>query len=129
MSAFRPLIALSALALVGQLVLGCGPIEYLSQVTSRASTAVAQAKREGADVDAPYEFVAAEGYLEKAREEAARSEYQASLEYGRRSEELATKALAIHREKALRQRQRKPLHDLPSEAPTDDAARDDKDRR
>lgn len=74
---------------------GCGPIEYINQVSVRAANAVAAAKAVGGDRYAPYEFTAAEAYLHKAREEAGYAEYQDSIEYGRKAEELAERAKAI----------------------------------
>jgi hypothetical protein len=73
----------------------CGPIEYLSQVSSRAATAVEAAKQAHADRYAPYELTAAEEYLHKAREEGAYAQYQDAIEYGRKSEEMANRARAM----------------------------------
>lgn len=92
-------------ALVGWAVLaciGCGPVEYLNQVSGRAAAALAQAKRLGADTHAPYEYTAAAAYLHKAREEAGHSSYQVAIEYGRRAEELANRAESIARDKKSR---------------------------
>jgi hypothetical protein len=74
---------------------GCGPIEYINQVGSKAASAVSAAKLASADRYAPYEYTAAEEYLRKAREEAGHAEYQDAIDYGRKSEELANKARAI----------------------------------
>jgi hypothetical protein len=82
----------------------CGPVEYLSQVSGRAATALAQAEREEADHRARYEYVMASEYYRKAREEAGESSYQIAVEYGRRSEEMANKARALAREKAAAER-------------------------
>jgi hypothetical protein len=87
------LAAAAALALSA--AAGCGPIEYISQVTNRAASAVDAAKLAQADRYAPYEYTAAQEYLHKAREEAGYSEYQVAIEFGRRSEELADRARAI----------------------------------
>src|SRR6478736_4461718 len=76
-------------------LLGCGPVEYISQVGNRAASAVSSAKLAQADRYAPYEYTAAEEYLHKAREEAGHAEYQDAIEYGRRSEDLANRARAI----------------------------------
>src|SRR6185503_11182604 len=76
-------------------LLGCGPVEYISQVGNKAASAVSAAKLAQADRYAPYEFTAAEEYLHKAREEGGYAEYEDSIEYGRRAEELANKARAI----------------------------------
>lgn len=91
---------LAAFALGASLVGGCGPIEYLNQVSGRATTALAQARRAGAEQHAPYEFTAATVYLHKAREEASQAAHQVAIEYGRRAEELANRAHAIARERA-----------------------------
>ena len=74
---------------------GCGPIEYLNQVGGKAAGAVAAAKRVNAEKLAPYEYTAAVEYLHKAREEGGFAEYQIAIEYGRRAEDLATRARLI----------------------------------
>ena len=76
-------------------LLGCGPVEYISQVGNKAASAVSAAKLAQADRYAPYEYTAAEEYLHKAREEAGYSEYQDAIEYGKRAEDLANRARAI----------------------------------
>jgi hypothetical protein len=81
---------------------GCGPVEYLAQVSGRAPAALAQAQHHGAERLAPYEFTAAQEYLREAREQATRSSYQRAIDYGRRAEELAVRAEGIAREKNLR---------------------------
>jgi hypothetical protein len=88
-----------ALALGVVLLLGCGPVEYLSQVSSRAAKALAQAERAEADRLAPYEYTKAVEYYRKAREEAGEGSFQVAIEYGRRSEELANQARALAQEK------------------------------
>ncbi len=74
-------------------------MEYLNQVSSKASGAVAAAKQANADRFAPYEYTAAVQYLNKAREEGGYAEYQIAIDYGRRAEELAIRARAIAEEK------------------------------
>ena len=71
---------------------GCGPVQYLSQVTQRASTELAAARSANADKLAPYEFTTAELYLHKAREEAGYSDYQAAIRFGKKAELMARKA-------------------------------------
>jgi hypothetical protein len=75
--------------------IGCGPIEYINQVSVKAAGAVSAAKLAQADRYAPYEFTAAEEYLHKAREEAGYAEYEHAIEFGRKAEELADKGRAI----------------------------------
>jgi hypothetical protein len=80
-----------ALGIVGPL--GCGPVEYLSRVSSRAAFALAQAGQEGAEQKAPYEYAKAVEYYHKAREDAAHSDFQTALDWGRRSEGCSRKAI------------------------------------
>ena len=91
--------ALGAAMLVGAsltaLVSGCGPVEYINQVSVKAAGAVSAAKLAQADRYAPYEYTAAEEYLHKAREEASYAEYQDAIEFGVKAEELANKGRAI----------------------------------
>src|SRR5450432_1226363 len=92
----RKLEAVAALMLVAALgASGCGPIEYINQVSVKAAGAVSAAKLAQADRYAPYEYTAAEEYLHKAREEAGYAEYEDAIEFGRRAEELADKGRAI----------------------------------
>ena len=85
-----------ALALGAALVCapGCGPVEYLN-IATKAGAALASAKQANAEQLAPYEYTAAEEYLHKAREEAGYSQYQQSIEFGRRAESLAERARAL----------------------------------
>jgi hypothetical protein len=85
------------------LLSGCGPVEYISQVGNKASAAVSAAKLAQADRYAPYEYTAAEEYLHKAREEAGHAQYQDSIDYGRKAEELANRARAISTAKLAQQ--------------------------
>ncbi len=86
-------------ALMVACVIGCGPIEYID-VSSKAGAALAQAKQVDAERLAPYEYTAAQEYLHKAREEAGYSEYQVSIEFGRKAEELAARARALAQARA-----------------------------
>jgi hypothetical protein len=88
-----------ALGAAAGLQAACGPIEYVSQVTVRASTALAAAEQAGAAQYAPYEMTAARAYLDPAREEAGYAEYQSAIELGREAEDLAIRARAIAGEK------------------------------
>jgi len=93
-----PVIMLAvALLLAVAPLAGCGPIGYMQQVHRRASEAVEEARRAGAESAAPYEYTSAVAYLAKAREEGAEAEYGTAIELGRRAEELARQARAIAR--------------------------------
>jgi hypothetical protein len=91
----RCLLLVASVMVIGGAMSGCGPVEYLSQVGSRAAGAVAAAREANAERYAPYELAAAEAYLAKAREEAGYAEYQNAIELGRKSEEHARKARAL----------------------------------
>ncbi len=89
----------AALLLCASFAFACGPIEYVNQVTRRASSEVEAAKAVQADKHAPYWYTLAVEFLMKAREEASTSDFQAANRFGRRSAEAARKArtLAIER--------------------------------
>ncbi|HUH04070.1 MAG TPA: DUF4398 domain-containing protein [Kofleriaceae bacterium] len=72
----------------------CGPIEYVNQVTRKASASVEAARAAEADKYSPYYYTLAKEYLHKAREEAASADYQAANRFGKRAEEAADKARA-----------------------------------
>ena len=73
-------------------VTACGPVEYISQVTRRASSEVAAAKAAGAEKRAPYEYTSAVAYLHKAREEAGYADFQAAIRFGKVAQQMAEKA-------------------------------------
>ncbi|HEY3357610.1 MAG TPA: hypothetical protein VGQ83_30440 [Polyangia bacterium] len=80
-------------------LIGCGPVEYLNQVTRRAATAFAAAQKVDAEKLAPYEYYTAQEFLHKSREVAGYARYQVAIDYGRRAEEAALKARALSLEK------------------------------
>jgi hypothetical protein len=84
---------------VGLGALGCGPVEYLNQVTRRAASAQAAAEKVDAEKLAPYEYWTGKEFLHKARELAGYARYQLAIEYGRKAEEAALKARSIAIEK------------------------------
>jgi len=88
-----------SVALLAANALACGPVEYLSQVSSRAATAVADAKTEGAETWSPFEYVAACEYLHEAREAGAHAHYQDAIEYGQQAELLAARARVLAQER------------------------------
>jgi hypothetical protein len=78
----------------------CGPIEYVNEVTRKASNDVAAAEAVANENDAHYVywFTLAREYLHQAREEAAAADYQAANRFGRKASFAARKA----KESALR---------------------------
>lgn len=74
------------------LAVGCGPIEYVGQVTRGASNGVEQARAANAAKYAPYWWTRAVLYLEKAREQAAHANFGAANRFGRLSAEAAERA-------------------------------------
>ncbi len=71
---------------------GCGPIQYIANVSLEASGALVEAKQMKAEEQAPYEVTAAEEYLHKARELAGYARFQAAVAFGRKATEMAHKA-------------------------------------
>jgi uncharacterized protein DUF4398 len=80
---------LGVVGLVAVLGTGCGPIEYVNQVTRKASSAVDSARTAEADRLSPYYYTRAVEYLHKARVEAASADFQAANRFGRRAQEAA----------------------------------------
>lgn len=74
---------------------GCASAQDL-QANARATQALAQAQKAGAEEDAPYEYAKAAEYLERLRET---SNDEEASEWGRRSEDCSRKAIlrAKHR--------------------------------
>ncbi len=81
---------------------GCGPVEYVREVTGRASSAVADARRANAEVLAPYEFTIAVENLERARELAGYSRYHDAIDFGKKAADFAFKARDTAREKSAK---------------------------
>jgi hypothetical protein len=86
-----------AFALGFLLISGCGPVVYLKEVSTRTAAALSQAKADGAEKHAPYEYTKANLYYEKAREDAGRSHFQDAVDWGRRSQDCAKRASALAR--------------------------------
>ncbi|MCA9542820.1 MAG: DUF4398 domain-containing protein [Myxococcales bacterium] len=79
-------MALAAVALVG-----CGPISATSAIHD-ASVAIDAARGAKAPQFAVFEFVSAELYLRKAREEEGYSDFQAAVNFARKAEAMAAHA-------------------------------------
>lgn len=77
---------------------GCASAQDL-QANARATQALAQAQKAGAEEDSPYEYSKAAQYLERLRETSDRED---AAEWGRRSEDCSRKAVlrAKHRRSA-----------------------------
>ena len=86
-----------ALALGFILFSGCGPVLYLKEVSTRTAAALGQARADGADKEAPYEYTKAELYYEKARSDAGRAHFQDAIDWGRRSQDCSERASALSR--------------------------------
>jgi hypothetical protein len=84
-----------ALALGFLFFLGCGPVAYLKEVTSRAAVALTQAKVDGAEQSAPYELTKAKLYYDKAREDGGHAYFQNAIDWGRRSQDCSRRASAL----------------------------------
>jgi hypothetical protein len=86
-----------ALALGVLLFSGCGPVVYQKEVSTRTAAALNQAKADGAEKHAPYEYTKAGLYYEKAREDAGRAHFQDAIDWGRRSQDCSSRASALAR--------------------------------
>jgi hypothetical protein len=82
-------------ALVLVVLLGCGPVTYINEVTRKASSDVEAARAAQADQYAPYYYTLAVEYLRKAREEAAHADFQAANRLGRRASAAARRAVEL----------------------------------
>lgn len=78
------LLALSALA-------ACGPIQSTASLID-ADVALEAARAAGAPQTSPYEFTAAEAYLQKAREVSGYAQYEAATRYAARARDLGNEA-------------------------------------
>lgn len=92
-------IAILGLAVIGLMGPGCGPIEYVHQVTNQASAELAAARAAHAQERAPYHYTRAVEFLKQARVEAAEADYQAANRFGAKAEAAAREArkLALSR--------------------------------
>jgi len=89
------------LALLGSVLLAaCGPVDYLSTVTLKATRAVAEARTANAERLAPYEYWSAVEYLRMAKEMAAYADYLVANRYGEAAAKMATEARRLAAEKA-----------------------------
>lgn len=91
----------------------CGPIAYVNEVTRRADDAVAEARLAEADKNAPYWYTRATQYLHKARENAARADFQGANRFGRLAAEAAEQAIVEAKDPSKRP--------IDPNAPDDDA--------
>ncbi len=76
-------------------LVGCGPIQFVSQVTLRAEKAVSTARLHKAHIYAKYEYYGAEAFLEQAKFRAGFGDFQTAYRYGVKSEKLAQKAVKL----------------------------------
>ena len=87
-----------ALLLVASLP-ACGPIQSTSALID-ADVEIEAARAAGAATSATYEFVSAEAYLHKAREEVGYAQYELAADFAAKSRDVAKAA----RKKALETR-------------------------
>lgn len=78
---------LAQIVLIG-LLAGCGPIQSTSVIIDAQAELAAATTANARDL-APFEYVAAEAYLHKAREEQSYADFQVSVEYGEKSLDCA----------------------------------------
>lgn len=83
-----------AILVAAALCAGCGPIEYVNNVTLGATSKVEAARAAGADQASPYWWTRATTYLRQARIEAGAADYEAANRFGKLAGEAADEALA-----------------------------------
>lgn len=88
MSRVLGVITLLSLLIIG---VGCGPIVSGVQIVN-ASIELRAAKTAGAGTHAQYEYIAAQEYLQKAREENAYSDFWAARKYADKALDYAMRA-------------------------------------
>jgi hypothetical protein len=85
---------LFAFALCLPVLQGCGGAWYAIAVNS-ATSKVEEARAQGAEQLAPYEYYYAKEHLEKAQVEAAEASYSDAANYAEVAEEYANKAIQL----------------------------------
>jgi hypothetical protein len=81
----------AAVAVLGVLVAGCGPIQSTAYLLD-ADAMLEAARAAQADKLAPYEWTAAGLYRAKSREEVGYAEYEQAVDYARKAVDYATRA-------------------------------------
>ena len=89
----KALCVAAILASVGALASGCGPILSTGYIID-AEAKLAAAEAAEAPTYAPYEYTAAEAYLQKAHEELGYADYGPALDFAYKAGELAEKGTA-----------------------------------
>lgn len=79
-----------AIAAVASLA-ACGPIQSTAALID-ADVAIEAARAAGAPQTSPYEFTAAEVYLQKAREVSGRAQYEAATRFAAKARDLGREA-------------------------------------
>ena len=85
----RPLVVLSAVVLSAGLAAGCATADAIQN----ARKSLGNAKAAGGQSKAPFEYYAAEGYLNKASLEAEEGDCEAADAFTKESEAYSAKAL------------------------------------
>jgi Domain of unknown function (DUF4398) len=94
MGAFQAMSRPSAIALMvlpTLLAMGCGPVQSTSYLVD-TETMLEAARTAQADKFAPYEWTAANLYLQKSKEEVGFSDYEQAVDYGKKAVDFATRA-------------------------------------
>lgn len=86
MQRFRGVFALTAMMLMA-----CGPVQSTSYLID-AQTMLHAARTAEAMTLAPYEWTAANLYLEKSKEEAGYSDYEQAIDFGKKAVDFASRA-------------------------------------
>src|SRR5512132_2803934 len=87
----RRVICGVAAALLALAAAGCGPTQSTALIID-ADVQLQAAKSADAPQLAPYEYTAAEAYLQKAREEQGYSDFEVAIDFAQKSVDYATQA-------------------------------------
>lgn len=108
----RTAAARLAALLAGLGLAACGPTQSTALIMD-GDVQLESARTADAPKLAPYEFTAAEAYLHKAREEQGYSDFEVSIDYGRKAVKFGTEA----RQKAMAAKAEGALPNVPSLPP------------
>ena len=106
----KKLLAVCAGAL---LTAACGPVQSMT-VIWEASAQIEGARAAEAQKYAPYEFVTAEAFLDKALEEQSYADFEPAIDFGTKAREMAKKALELSERATTKAPADKPVEPPPT---------------
>ncbi|MBU1241061.1 hypothetical protein KKF84_18920 [Myxococcota bacterium] len=83
------LATVTIFAIIFTSMAGCGPVEYMGQVGVKASKSHASLSQAHGEKYSPYEYWSSKYYLERARYKAGYGDYQDSVRYGKKAQQMS----------------------------------------